>query len=288
MSYYRILGFEKEPFSTSPDPDFFYLSHEHDRALTNVLIELRLKRGLSVVLGDVGTGKTTLSRKLVQDLREREDCLFHIMLDPSFENRTLFMQSLVKNFGVPVENPSPSITDLRESLERFLFQKGVVEGKTVILIIDEAQKLDPMSMEVLRLLLNYETNQFKLLQLVLLGQTELLSSIRGIPNFMDRISFKTMLNPLDLDEMNEMVHFRIRQAGYQAKMDLFLPEALKEIYQATRGYPRQVTMLCHRALKQMLMKNKAVVDREIVHGLIEEEAPYGWQTTNRLLQNSSY
>ena len=288
MSYYRVLGFEKEPFSTSPDPDFFYLSHEHDRALTNVLIELRLKRGLSVVLGDVGTGKTTLSRKLVQDLREREDCLFHIMLDPSFENRMLFMQSLVKNFGVPVENASPSITDLRESLERFLFQKGVVEGKTVILIIDEAQKLDPMSMEVLRLLLNYETNQFKLLQLVLLGQTELLSSIRNIPNFMDRISFKTMLNPLDFEEMNEMIHFRIRQAGYQTKMDLFLGDALKEIYQATRGYPRQVTMLCHRALKQMLMKNKAVVDREIIHGLLEEEAQYGWQTTNRLLQNSSY
>ncbi len=290
MSYYRVLGFEKEPFSTSPDPDFFYLSREHDRALTNVLIELRLKRGLSVVLGDVGTGKTTLSRKLVQDLREREDCLFHIMLDPSFENRLLFMQSLVKNFGVPLENQSPtaSITDLRESLERFLFQKGVVEGKTVILIIDEAQKLDPMSMEVLRLLLNYETNQFKLLQLVLLGQIELLSSIRNIPNFMDRISFKTMLNPLDYEEMKEMVYFRIRQAGYQTKMDLFLEEALKEIYQSTRGYPRQVTMLCHRALKEMLMKNKAVIDRELISGLLEEEAQYGWQTTNRLLQNSSY
>lgn len=288
MSYYRVLGFEKEPFSTSPDPDFFYLSREHDRALTNVLIELRLKRGLSVVLGDVGTGKTTLSRKLVQDLREREDCLFHIMLDPSFENRTLFMQSLIKNFGVPVENQNPSITDLRESLERFLFQKGVVESKTVILIIDEAQKLDPMSMEVLRLLLNYETNQFKLLQLVLLGQVELLTSIRNIPNFMDRISFKTTLNPLDYEEMKEMIHFRIRQAGYEAKMDLFLEGGLKEIFQSTRGYPRQVTMLCHRALKEMLMKNKAVIDRELINGLLEEEAQYGWQRTNRLLQNSSY
>jgi general secretion pathway protein A len=290
MSYYRVLGFEKEPFSTSPDPDFFYLSREHDRALTNVLIELRLRRGLSVVLGDVGTGKTTLSRKLVQNLREREDCLFHIMLDPSFENRTLFMQSLVKNFGVPLENQgqTASMTDLRESLERFLFQKGVVEGKTVILIIDEAQKLDPMSMEVLRLLLNYETNQFKLLQLVLLGQIELLTSIRNIPNFMDRISFKTMLNPLDYEEMKEMIYFRIRQAGYQAKMDLFLEEAFKEIYQSTRGYPRQVTMLCHRALKEMLMKNKAVIDRELINGLLEEEAQYGWQRTNRLLQNSSY
>ena len=289
MSYYRVLGFDKEPFSTSPDPDFFYSSREHDRALTNVMIELRLKRGLSVVLGEVGTGKTTLSRKLVQDLREREDCLFHIMLDPSFENRTLFMHSLVKNFGVPMENTSqtPSLTEMRESLERFLFQKGVVENRTVILIIDEAQKLDPMSMEVLRLLLNYETNQFKLLQLVLLGQAELLGTIRNIPNFMDRISFKTMLNPFDFEEMKEMIYFRIQQAGYRARQDLFLEDALKEIFQYTRGYPRQVTMLCHRALKEMLMKNKGAIDRELVNGIIEEEHQYGWQRTNRLLQNSS-
>jgi general secretion pathway protein A len=288
MSYYQVLGFEKEPFSTSPDPEFFYSSAGHERALTNVLIELRLKRGLSVVLGDVGTGKTTLSRKLVQDLRKREDCLFHMMLDPSFESRAAFTQSLVKNFGIPIENPQPTLTDMREALERFLFQKGVVEQKTVILIIDEAQKLDPMSMEVLRLMLNYETNQFKLLQLVLLGQTELLGSIQQIPNFMDRISFKTRLVPMDFDEMKEMIFFRIEQAGYKARMDLFLEEAMKEIYQATQGYPRQVTMLCHKALKSMLMKNKAAVDKQVIQAIVEEEAQFGWQRTSSLLQNSSF
>ncbi len=290
MSYYRVLGFDREPFSTSPDPEFFYSSRDHECALTNVLIELRLKRGLSVVLGDVGTGKTTLSRKLVQDLRTREDCIFHIMLDPSFENRSSFMHSLVKNFGIPLAPGAgqPTLTDLREALERFLFQKGVVENKTVILIIDEAQKLDPMSMEVLRLLLNYETNQFKLLQLVLLGQTELLTSIQQIPNFMDRISFKTKLDPLDLEEMKEMIFFRIEQAGYRSKMDLFLDDALNDIYQFTKGYPRQVTMLCHKALKTMLMRNKAVVERELINEIMEEEAQFGWQRTNRLLQNSSF
>src|SRR4029079_4477830 len=135
MSYYRVLGFEKEPFSTSPDPEFFFSSREHERALANVLIELRLKRGLSIVLGDVGTGKTTLSRKLVQDLRTREDCLFHIMLDPSFDDRAHFLQSLVRNFGIAQDPARPAtITEMREQLERFLFQKGVVEKKTVILI----------------------------------------------------------------------------------------------------------------------------------------------------------
>jgi general secretion pathway protein A len=226
----------------------------------------------------------------VQDLREREDCLFHIMLDPSFESRTLFTQSLVKNFGIAVESEGqgPTLAQMRESLEHFLFQKGVVENKTVVLIIDEAQKLDPMSMEVLRLLLNYETNQYKLLQLVLLGQNELLGTLRNIPNFMDRISFKTTLNPLNYEEMKEMIFFRVHQAGYRSRMDLFLEDALKEIFQYTRGYPRQVTLLCHRALKEMLMKNKGAIDRELVGGLIEEENHYGWQRTNRLLQNSSY
>ena len=290
MSYYKILGFDKEPFSTSPDPEFFYCSPDHDRALTNVLIELRLKRGLSVVLGDVGTGKTTLSRKLIQDLKSREDCIFHIMLDPSFEDKTLFMYSLVRNFGLLPESGGqiPSITSLRESLERFLFQKGVVENKTVILIIDEAQKLDPVSLEVLRLLLNYETNQFKLLQLVLLGQNELLSTIKDISNFFDRISFKTTLNPLGFEETKELIYFRIGQAGYRSKMDLFLEEALREIYEYTQGYPRQVTMMCHRALKEMLMKNKLVVDRQIIEDLVESEVRSGWQRTDRLLQKNSF
>ncbi|OGW84113.1 MAG: hypothetical protein A3C47_06945 [Omnitrophica bacterium RIFCSPHIGHO2_02_FULL_51_18] len=290
MSYYKVLGFEQEPFSTSPDPEFFYSSPDHERALTNVLIELRLKRGLSVVLGDVGTGKTTLSRKLIQELKGREDCLFHIVLDPSFEDKQLFIHSLVRNFGILPDStaPVPSLTFLRESLERFLFQKGVVENKTVILIIDEAQKLDPVSLEVLRLLLNYETNQFKLLQLVLLGQIELLSTIKGIANFFDRISFKTTLNPLGFEEMKELIHFRIRQAGYHSKMDLILEEAFKEIYHYTQGYPRQVTMMCHKALKEMLMRHRFVVDKEIIEDIIASEVKDGWERTGALLQKSSF
>ena len=290
MSYYRVLGFEKEPFSTSPDPEFFYSSKEHDRALTNVLIELRLRRGLSVVLGDVGTGKTTLSRKLIQDLKRREDCLFYMILDPSFENKAFFLQSLVRHFGIPVEAPVSTLSSgyLREALEKFLFQKGVVENKTVILIIDEAQKLDGMSLEELRLLLNYETNQFKLLQLVLLGQSELTTTIREIPNFYDRISFKSMLNPLGYEETKELIYFRISQAGYRSRMDLFLEEALKEIYNYTRGYPRQVTMLCHRALKQMLIQNRVVVDARTVEEILAEDIRSGWQRTNHLVQSNSY
>ncbi|MEI6631780.1 MAG: AAA family ATPase [bacterium] len=290
MSYFKVLGFEKEPFSTSPDPAFFYLSREHETALTNILIEIRLKRGLSVILGDVGTGKTTLSRKLIQELKEREDFIFHIILDPSFENELLFLTSLARNFEINnISNTqNPSILDLREALERFLFQKGVTENKTVTIIIDEAQKLNDESLEMLRVLLNYETNEFKLLQLVLLGQLELHSKITAIPNFFDRISFKYTLNPLGFEEAKEMIGFRLNQAGYKANIHLFMDDALKEIHQYSHGYPRQITMLCHRALKNLVLRNKFVVDAAFMREMIEEEIRSGWNRKDPLMQRNSF
>ena len=291
MSYYKVLGFQKEPFSTSPDPDFFYSSRQHETALTNILIELRLRRGLSILLGDVGTGKTTLSRKLIQELKNREDCIFHMILDPSFEDTTSFLVSFSKNLGIECPGDHGQglrIEDLRESLQRFLFQKGAVENRTVILIVDEAQKLNQTSLEILRVLLNYETNEFKLLQLVLLGQLELQDRIKAIPNFFDRISYKGKLEPLDYSETKEMILFRVKQAGYQAHMNLFLEDAFRAIYDYTGGYPRQVTLLCHQALKELLLKNKFVVDADLIENLVQEEIRTGWQKTNPLLQKSNY
>jgi len=289
MSYFKILGFEKEPFSTSPDPDFFYLSKEHEAALTNILIEIRLKRGLSVILGDVGTGKTTLSRKLVQELTSREDFVFHIILDPSFENEQFLLTSLLKNFEINTGNIVPlTVLDMRENLERFLFRRGVTENKTVTLIIDESQKLSEASLEVLRVLLNYETNEFKLLQLVLLGQLELHSKILGIPNFFDRISFKYTLNPLGIGETREMIEFRLKQAGYKPSIKLFSDSAITEIHQASRGYPRQITMLCHKALKSLVLKNRFVVDGALVREITEEDIRSGWHRKDLLVQRNSY
>ena len=138
MSYYTVLGFQKEPFSTSPDPDFFYQSYEHKAALTNILIEIRLKRGLSVILGDVGIGKTTLSRKLFQLLSVRENICEYMILDPSYDSEYMFLLSLMRTFGIKIGSENPSSLDIKEALKRFLFQKGVNENKTVVLLVDEA------------------------------------------------------------------------------------------------------------------------------------------------------
>jgi general secretion pathway protein A len=281
-----MLGFEKEPFSTSPDPEFLYFTESHQSVLTNTLIELRLKRGLSVILGDVGTGKTTLSRKLVQSLKEREDFVVHCVMDPCFENEHEFLHTLIRNFGIDLdayvgERRVPghiTVLDMKEVLQKFLFDRCVIENKSVVLIVDEAQKLSDFSIEMLRVILNYETNQNKMLQLVLLGQLELYSKIVKFPNFMDRISFKYTLNPLSLKDTKEMIDFRVKHAGYVSQHPLFHDGALNLIHQVSKGYPRKITSLCHRALKALVMKQKWMVDEDLIREIVEEDVRLGWQT----------
>jgi len=182
MSYYAVLGLNQEPFSTSPDPDFFFDSQEHHSALMRLLVEIRLRRGLSLVLGDVGVGKTTLSRKLFQMLKQREDILFFMIMDPTSASEELFLESLSRAFNIPESGADMTILDYKEAIKKYLYQKGVEENKTIVLVVDEAQKLNSLSLEVLRVLLNYETNEFKLLQLVLFGQLELLPRIKEMKN----------------------------------------------------------------------------------------------------------
>jgi len=276
VGYYSVLGFKREPFSTSPDPEFFYHTREHDTALTNLLIELRLRRGLSVIFGDVGTGKTTLSRKLVHELNKRGDMIFHMILDPEFSTESQFLMSLVKNFDVKLPKKgrdfnSLDIMELKDEIEKFLISKTLEEKRTIILIIDEAQKLDLTTLETLRMLLNFETNDHKLIQLVLLGQLELYSKVVHMANFMDRISFKYTLNPLDVKETAELINFRIAKAGYKNNQNIFLDDAVSEIFNFTRGYPRKINMLCHKILKELVMSDQNIVNSEIVRSVIAKE-----------------
>ncbi|MCG8430765.1 MAG: AAA family ATPase [Candidatus Omnitrophica bacterium] len=287
MSYFKLLGLYKEPFSTSPDPEFFYMTREHEAALTNLLIDLRLRRGLSVILGDVGTGKTTLSRKLVQELKVRNDFVFRIMLDPSYPNESSFMRALLDNFNIAYAGRrQASPADLRHALKRFLLKRGVSGNRIVVLIIDEAQKLSLRSLELLRGLLNFETNDYKLIQIVLLGQLELYPKLVGLPNLLDRISFKSLLRPLDLDEAREMIDFRMHRAGYQPQDCLFDDEAVRLIHEHSQGYPRRITMLCHKALKEAVLKNASVINAGFMRSLMSAGTA-GWHNIGELLSEEN-
>ncbi len=273
MSYYSALGLKKEPFSNTPDPEFFYPSLEHLTAIKRLEIAIRLRRGLSLILGDVGTGKTTLLRTLLETFRDEDEFIFHMMMDPGFDSQQDFLTAMNRAFGIESGQKSP--VDSRDSLERYLFQKGVEENKTIVFLIDEGQKLSPESLEFLRTLLNYETNKYKLLQLVIMAQVELLPRIANVRNFTDRIALRYTINPLDEEGTAEVIRFRLEAAGAAEPARFFDPGALKSIYRYSRGYPRRIAMLCHDCLEQLVMREAHTVTEEIVSELIAREAVYG-------------
>jgi len=272
MSYDQILGLDKEPFSTSPDPACFYESASHKAALYRLQVPIKLKRGMSLILGDVGVGKTTLSRRLFQVLKREENVFSHLMLNPVYETETEFLTALLKLFRLAPQSGTLSVVESLEVIERFLFEKGVKENQTVVLLIDEAQRLSPASLELLRTLLNYETNEYKLLQLILMAQMELLPRIRRMRNFWDRICLRYVLHPLDKSDTKAMITFRLRQAGYDSREELFTTKAMEEIYQYTQGYPRRIATICHDALEQLVLSGKEDVDEEVIRTLINQES----------------
>ena len=269
MSYYKLLGLKDEPFSTSPDPRFFYRSASHDTALKRLEIAIRLRRGLSLIIGEVGAGKTTLCRLLSQVFKDEQDYIFHIILDPCFENEQQFLTRLCRSFGLDCEGADT--VKLKESLERYLFDKGVNEGKTVVLLVDEGQKLSRDNIEVLRTLLNYETNEYKLLQVVIFAQTEITAKLQSIQNFTNRVALRYTINPLDEGETGQLIRFRLKQAGLIGKENLFDDEAVKFIYQRSLGCPRSITMMAHDALELLIMKDKDIVDGQVIRELADRE-----------------
>ncbi|MBI3997140.1 MAG: AAA family ATPase [Candidatus Omnitrophica bacterium] len=270
MSYYTTLGLTKEPFSTSPDPNFFFRSSSHVQALTRLEIAIRLRRGLSLILGEVGTGKTTLARTLLANFPREDGFHFHIILDPSFESEFQFLLHLARLFGV--QQPFKSALDCREAIEHHLFQRGVAEGGTTVLMIDEGQKLSVDMLENLRVLLNYETNEYKLLQVVIFGQMELMGRIRRIKNFIDRVALKYIINPLSEEETAQMIQFRLESAGWSQAQRLFTPEAIQAVHRFTQGYPRQIALVCHNALEALVIHEKSLIDDALVQELIRDES----------------
>ena len=269
MSYFQLLGLDKEPFSTSPDPDFLYESNEHKSALYRIGVMIELKRGLATILGEVGTGKTTLLRKLLQIFNDTSKYMTYVILDPTSKTEYTFLQRLAETFNL---NPGfRSTSNYKKALDHFVFEAALEQKKTVILFIDEAQKLSTASLEILRLLLNYETNQNKLIQIVLFAQMEFLPLISRIKNFWDRIALKYVVNPLEEFEVKEMLEFRLKQAGYVSRDPLFSDSCINAIYNYTQGYPRRITMLCHNALEYLVMKKKEMVDKNIIQDIIQNE-----------------
>ena len=261
MDYFKILNLNREPFGNSPAPEFFFLSTEHVACLQQLELAIRLRRGLNVVMGDVGTGKTTLCRQLILRFTEsEEDCdefQTRLILDPNFSTPREFLSAVAMTFGLPGVETAESEWQLKENIKKYLFQKGVDEKKTVVLIIDEGQKIPYFSREILREFLNYETNENKLLQIIIFAQNEFSQILKSHANFADRVNQLYFLKPLNFSETKALIRFRVSRAGRPMEMPaLFTPLGLWAIYRATDGYPRRIITLCHQILLTLIIQNR--------------------------------
>jgi general secretion pathway protein A len=263
MEYFRLLGLKREPFSSTPDPRFFYLSDEYRECLQKLEISIRLRRGLNVILGEVGTGKTTISRVLLRQFQQDTEIFqFHYLLDPGFNSDFQFFKNLVSLFGI--DTPKRSTFDYREEIQKYLFRMGVEEHKTVVLVIDEGQKLSRSHIEILRTLLNYETNEYKLLQVILFAQMEFLDRVRGLENFTDRINMTYKFFPLDEVQTRKLIDYRLKVAGLNHGSALFTNDGYMAVFMNTMGYPRRIITLCHHALLTMMIRGNERVDETVV------------------------
>ena len=266
MNYFKVLGLAKEPFSNSPDPEFFYQPRRHVSYLQKLEIAIRMRRGLNVVMGDVGTGKTTLSRQLIRKFSQDERIETHLILNPAFKNPIECLSALNELFGLPPAGSESSEWKLKDNIQKYLFRKGVEEEKVVVLILDEGQKIDAFFVEILRELLNFEVNEYKLLQIVIFAQKEFRQVLTAYPNFTDRINMIQYLGPLDFKDTRSMIRFRLNQAKESYKLpDLFSLPGYFAAYRATGGYPRKIIHLCHRAMLTMIIQSKTKAGWRLVN-----------------------
>jgi general secretion pathway protein A len=240
--YTRFFGLTAEPFSLSPDPNFFFLSDSHANALAALKIGIRGRRGLMVMTGEVGTGKTTLLYSLLGEIGPRIQTAYLSNTKLGFDG---MLRLALMDFGV--RWPGRERADMMVALNRFL--RRCAEEKTVAaLIVDEAQNLDEDTFEHIRLLSNFETFAAKLLQIILVGQPELEFKLRqpNLRQVAERVAVRCHLDPLSGRESEAYLDHRLRRV--EAQPDLFNAGARRVILRAAQGVPRRINILCDNAL----------------------------------------
>ena len=258
------LGLIEPPFSLSPDPRYFYVSLQHKATLAKVTYATEQRQGLSVIFGDVGVGKTTVARRLFQIYRDREDFYTAYIPTPLYPSDFQFLKNICAEFGI---KPKRSKLLQLAVFEEFLIG-AFKEDKNVLLIIDEAQGLIGPQFELIRQLLNFETNTQKLIQIVMIGQNELRNKLRLKRALASRVATRSTLEPLHFDDTRSMINYRVMVAGRQDP--LFSNEALTRIYDHSRGMPRDICVLGLNILPAALLNKCSTVDDALVDLVIEE------------------
>lgn len=243
--YKRFYSLQRNPFEITPDPSFLFPTKEHNEALATLYYGVKRRKGFVVLTGEVGTGKTMLVRCLLQILR-----LAHVAYAYVF-NPCLtpmeFLQYIAGDFQLPTAGKSKS--ELLLDLSSYLISRHQ-EGRTTVLIVDEAHHLSTDVLEEIRLLTNLETAEAKLLQILLVGQPELDEKLDSgdLRQLKQRIALRSHLGALNLHETSGYIHRRLQLAGHGNPAQLFPMESILEVQRQSRGLPRLINTLCENAL----------------------------------------
>jgi len=264
--YNQHFGLTETPFSISPDPRYLFMSERHREALAHLLYGLQIDGGFVLLTGEVGTGKTTICRCLLEKVPAHCDIAF--IFNPKLTALEL-LRTLCDELHIAVPGNVPSLKELIDRLNAHLLASNA-RGRKTVLIVDEAQNLANDVLELLRLLTNLETNQRKLLQIILLGQPELRERLGETPmrQLAQRIVARYHLDPLSRREVGAYVQHRLAVAG--ARFCLFPPKVLDRLYRLSGGTPRLINVICDRALLGTYVKGQATVDARTLNKAARE------------------
>jgi type II secretory pathway predicted ATPase ExeA len=266
IPYYRHFGLERDPFLDTADPHFYRTTPELARARDRLVGGVLESRGLQIVVGEPGTGKTSLMAQTERELLGRDDVRLGKILDPSFATETEFLLGVARSFGLALPPRSPAA--LKNALKNYLYDAAVLDGLTIALLVDEAQNASDEIFEVLRLLLNYDVPQRKLLNIVLFGQTELRTRIDERRSLADRVDEWYELGPLDPNEARALVTYRTARAGSSDPSSLFDDEVLDTIAGASGGTPRRLLTLAHATLREAAAFGRARASKTDVEAAV--------------------
>lgn len=267
--YETFYGLKEKPFTIQPDPEFLFFSLRHSMAYAMLEYGVQNRAGFSVICGDIGCGKTTLVRHLLNNLGNE---LTVGIVYNTHQHIDDLLSWIMLAFGQPYEGKSHLA--LYDAFQQFLI-KSYVDGKRVVLIIDEAQNLSPGALESLRMLSNINADKDQLLQIILVGQPQLRDLLRrpDLQQFFQRVSVDFFIPPLEAYEVDKYISHRLHVAGRD--MPLFTPAATRAIGEAAKGIPRSINILCDMALVYGYSTNADKVDINLVREVIKDRSEFG-------------
>ncbi|MEK6599389.1 MAG: AAA family ATPase [Deltaproteobacteria bacterium] len=263
--YEKFFYLKENPFNITPDPKFLYMSKKHQEALDLLFFGISQRKGFLMLSGEVGTGKTTICRALLEKLNSKVSSA--LIINPLLSDVEL-LKSINEDFGLKVE--ALTMKEQADALNSFLVGKAK-NAENAVVIMDEAQNLSLKTLEMIRLLSNFETEKMKLLQIVLVGQPELREKLKlpELRQLNQRIVVRCHLGSLNFEETKAYIFKRLTIAGGKGSIK-FTATALKSIYEASSGIPRLINIVCDRTLTAAFVAGKRVIDEEIGKKAVDE------------------